>query len=199
MNMQLRVAVLTVAAMGSSLSAQQPYQPPATDQGRVPAFQSGTGGSSFDQSRQPALQSAGTGVGSFDIQSFPSPQVGPMQSQFVPPRPALSPYLNLIRGNNFGGIGAIDYFNFVRPAQQANGSFVGRPLGQNGPYNRTGFGGGLILDPETNLAATTRGAGGPATFLNYGGYFNRLGTIGQGFRTGQQQQQQRAQASQGRR
>src|SRR6185369_9228916 len=108
---------------------------------------------------------------------------------YQPPRPGLSPYLNLTRGGRAGGgagISAVDYYNFVRPAQQALGSYVGR---QPGAYNPAARYGGIGLDPDVQLDPNTslRPAGTPTAFMNYGRYFNSMGTIGLGVRPQQQQ------------
>jgi hypothetical protein len=187
--MTRRIAAIAAVILGGPLVAQTTpppannYQPPATDSGRVPAAQATTPGSSFDGNRIPVLQGAGSGAGGFGgIQSFPDSSAGGgLQQPYVPPQPLLSPYLNLIRGTGGANISAIDYYNFVRPGQQSLGSYAGRQYGA-----APGFGGaagsryGYNVDPETGLATNARPAGAPAVFLNYGSYFNRLGTIGTG-------------------
>src|SRR5262249_25137955 len=138
-------------------------------------------GSQYDENRIPVLQ--GAGGGQFNtIQSFPDTSGGgALPQQFIPPGPQLNPYLNLLRGNNGSGLSAIDVYNFCRPDPQSLGTYGSRPLGA-----APAFGGGartnnyLSVDPETGLATTSRPAGAPAGFQNYGGYFNRLGTIGPG-------------------
>lgn len=124
------------------------------------------------------------------IPSFPTtaqPSVAPVQP-FSPMRPPLSPYLNLFRGGT-GGISAIDYFNFVLPAQQATGSYVGRVPGSS---FRPGVGFTPSLDPDVLLepASSLRPAGIPSVFQNTGGYFNSMGTIGMAGRSRMAQQQQ---------
>lgn len=171
--MKCRIAAAVLALTGIQLSAQTP-----ADSGRVPAISgSNSGASRFDDNRIPVLQGAGQGaIGG--IQSFPDVPGQDTVQPFQPPRPQLSPYLNLIRGNT-AGFSAVDYYNFVRPAQQAVGAFAGRPLGSAPPF---GGGGrfGLTVDPDTGLASTARPTGAPGVFMNYGSYFNRLGTIGPG-------------------
>lgn len=156
-------------AIGGAASAQAPTGTPSNfDQNRIPAYGPGsTGGASYQST----------------IPSFPpqvQPNVGPIQ-QYQPPRPGLSPYLNLTRGANTG-FGAVDYYNFVRPAQQANQQYVGRPYG---PYG--GFGGRFNVDPDVQLDSDSvlRSAGTPTAFMNYGRYFNSMGTIGVGYGRGQ--------------
>ena len=126
--MTRRFATLAAVILTGPLAAQTPpansYQPPATDSGRVPVTQSPSQGSSHDGNRIPVLQGAGAGtVGG--IQSFPDTPTGPLPAPYIPPQPQLNPYLNLLRGTG-GGISAIDYYNFVRPAQQSLGSYAGR-------------------------------------------------------------------------
>jgi hypothetical protein len=100
-----------------------------------------------------------------------------------PPRspagPVLSPYLNL---NNGSGNAGVNYYNFVRPQLQLQqqqqffggmGSFVDPyPLATD-----------ITLDPTGRLP---RSGPPPATFMNYGSYFNSMGTIGVASRGGQQ-------------
>jgi hypothetical protein len=182
--MTRRFALLAATVLASPLVAQTPaannYEPPATDAGRVPAAQqSNPGGSKYDGNRIPVLQGAGSG-GAGGIQSFPDANpAGPIQQQPYTPQPTLNPYLNLLRGSSGSGLSAIDYYNFVRPAQQALGTYGGRPYGA-----APGFGGGgrysYTFDPETGVATSTRPVGTSASFQNYGNYFNRLGTIGSG-------------------
>jgi hypothetical protein len=94
--------------------------------------------------------------------------------------PVLSPYLNLRNGNNNAGV---NYYNFVRPQLQLQQQM------------QNGYGGGSILaiDPyplasNINLDPTgpiPRSTGLPAGFMNYGAYFNTMGTIGAAGRAGQ--------------
>ncbi len=168
--MTRRFAILAAAVMAGPLAAQSP-----SDNGRMPIIQQPGTASKTDDNRIPVLQ----GAGSFgNIQSFPETQApGGLQQQYIPPQPRLSPYLNLLRGSNRSGFSAIDYYNIVRPGQQAINAYNGRPYG-----SAPGFGGrfGGAVDPETGLQASGRSAGTPAVFLSYGSYFNRLGTIGAG-------------------
>lgn len=169
---------LTLVVMVSAMPLEA--QPP-TDGGRQPTYQQpAIPSNSYDQGRQPVLQGAGTG-GNLNIQSFPTTSgVGPVQTQpFSPNYPVLSPYLNLARSGNTPGSLAISYFNFVRPAEQATGSFIGRTPGQ---YSYQRFGQPVGVENEQDLAPASRPAGTPSGFMNTGGYFNRLGTIGAGAR-----------------
>lgn len=175
-----RLTLLTLLLTTGPAFAQSPS--PA-DGGRQPITSSG-GGSSFDQNRIPVTSGAGTGI---NIESFPmnpmpvAPIAGPSQA----PRPQLSPYLNLVRGfGNGGGLTAIDYYNFVRPAEQATGSYTGRAVGL--PLGVAGRSLPSAVDPETGLQSATRAAGTPSAFMNYGSYFNRLGSIGTGGRAAAQ-------------
>jgi hypothetical protein len=168
----IRRAVAMVLVSGGLAAAQTP-----PDQGRQPAFNPGQAGSAVDQGRIPVLDGAGTGL---TIQSFPSMPAGPLPAQQQPafqgPRPVLSPYLNLFAGGVGGGFSAVDYFNLVRPAQQASGSFIGRPMGAQMAPGGRGFAG--AVDPESGLQSSPRPAGTPSSFMTHGGYFNRLGSIG---------------------
>jgi hypothetical protein len=100
----------------------------------------------------------------------------------TPVSPPLSPYLNILGG---GRNPAVNYFNFTRPALQAQQQFqqmqagggpLAAPLGE--PF---GVASGDVLyappgqDPTTRLPTPT---GHVATFGNYAGYYNSLGTIG---------------------
>jgi hypothetical protein len=95
---------------------------------------------------------------------YPNAAVGSAQSP-------LSPYLNLQSGR---GNPAVNYYNFVRPGLQA----------QQQQYS--GYGGFTNIDPfslGTDLTADPtkqlpRPTGVPAYFMNYGGNFNAMGTIG---------------------
>lgn len=171
--MTCRGAAIAMTLLTGPLMAQTPS---ASDGGRVPINQQpNVAGSKNDDNRIPVLQGAGSAGA---IQGFPdSSNPGAIQQPYLPPQPQLNPYLNLLRGTNRGGFGAIDYYNFVRPGQQAIGSYSGRAYGAS-----PGFGGrsGANIDPETGLATSVRSAGVPASFQNYGSYFNRLGTIGPG-------------------
>jgi hypothetical protein len=94
--------------------------------------------------------------------------------------PVLSPYLNLLNGR---GTPAVNYYNFVQPnlqlqQQQLYGGGGFTPLD---PY---GQGTDLTADPTKALPRAT---GLPTTFMNYGGYYNSMGTMGaMGNRGGQQ-------------
>ncbi|MBX7105037.1 MAG: hypothetical protein K1X57_13205 [Gemmataceae bacterium] len=175
---------LFTALLGAGLASGQTPPTPPTDGGRQPiegpTIPPPTG---FDQGRIPVTQGAGTGM---TIQGFPAPTgPAPIAQQMQPSRPVLSPYLNLFRGAGGGGISAVDYYNFVRPAEQTAGSFIGRPFGQSvGPGGR---GIANTVDPETGLQSYARPAGTPSAFMNTGGYFNRMGSIGMAGRAPQAQ------------
>src|SRR5437870_4756773 len=124
------LSVMAGLAMAGRLAAQ----PPAEPLPRTPAYgPDAPGGTTYP----PA------------IPSFPGPSAPAVNApqMYQPPRPGLSPYLNLTRGarGGAGGIGAVDYYNFVRPAQQSLGSYVGR---QPGPFNPANRYGGIGLDPD---------------------------------------------------
>jgi hypothetical protein len=187
-----RQTLLTVAglALAGAAAAQQPtdYQPPAQDKGRAPTYQAQPPVTNrHDQNRVPVIQppaSAGN-VGGL-IQSFPQqpagPVAGPQPQMFSPTPPPLSPYLNLARGfSRGGGLNAIDYYNFVRPITQPQGPYAPRGgAGMAFPYNPVP----ATVDPGVQLTpdAVLRSAGTPSAFMNTGGYFNRMGTIGLGGR-----------------
>lgn len=131
--------------------------------------------------RTPVATSAGVG-NDLSIQSFPqtgAPMGGAPMQPFVAPPPTLSPYLNLFRGGRGSGVTAIDYFNFVRPFTVGSGPNTPRgsmPMSPYGTRSNVTIEPDVILEPDSVL----RSAGVPATFMNSGGYFNRLGTIGAG-------------------
>jgi len=159
--MHLRHYTPVVLAFAGSLAAQEPASQPQ------------------EPRRTPVSTSAGVG-NTLGIQSFPqtgTPMGGVPMQPFVAPPPTLSPYLNLFRGGRGAGVTAIDYFNFVRPQTLGNSPVSPRsPIGTTPFNNRSNvtIEPDVILDPDSVL----RSAGVPATFMNSGGYFNRLGTIG---------------------
>lgn len=97
------------------------------------------------------------------------------QSQFgTPParRPTISPYLNLLRGTNGGGIG-LDYYGIVRPEQQyyraadqfrQDISNLNRRVDEGQTRQQTPESRAL----ETSILSPT---GHPATFFSTGSYF----------------------------
>lgn len=122
--------------------------------------------------------------------------------------PGLSPYLNIAGGvgNNRLNNAAINYFNFARPAIQAqnplSGFYANSALQQQYIATQGAPGDEFIPDPFDVTSGRPRPAGHPTAFFNTGGFFNSLGTIGSarpqaggGFRPQQQQQptQQRQQ------
>lgn len=181
MNIRHTAAMMIALAVTATAGAQQPS---STDANRQPVYQQpNIAPSTFDNGRMPVLQGAGSG-GSLNVQSFPNQSpIQPIPTQpFSNSRPTLSPYLNLFRGGNTSGLAGIDYYNFVRPAQQMEGAFIGRLPGQ-GAVDRFGRG---VVDQATAdqdfLSPAARPAGTPAAFMNTGGYFNRMGSIGMGAR-----------------
>lgn len=93
--------------------------------------------------------------------------------------PPLSPYLNLLNGP--GGPG-VNYYNFVRPQlqlQQQQYYGGGGGITAIDPYPLATD---LTLDPTGRLP---RSSGLPIAFMNYGPYFNSMGTIGLANRGGQ--------------
>jgi hypothetical protein len=118
---------------------------------------------------QPPFQ-PGYGVGGFPV--IPSA------------RPPLSPYLNLLQGT---GNPAVNYFNFTRPALQAQ-QFFQQPPSFGLPPAGEPFGlasTDVASDPRRNLTGQLpRATGHPTTFMNPMGYFNSYGTIGAPFGRG---------------
>jgi len=137
-----------------------------------------------EEGRLPVSIAGSTPLGPPDA-SFPQPYVVPNQMPARNPRPGLSPYLNLTRGAT-NGLNAVDYYNFVRPAQQSLGLYSGRQIG---PYSTATRYGQLGIEPDVQIRpdSVLKSAGSPTTFSNTGTYFNSLGTIGT---TPQQQQTQ---------
>jgi hypothetical protein len=94
------------------------------------------------------------------------PQLGPS------PRPAFSPYLNLLRGNQSP---ALNYYGLVRPQIQARESILG--LQNQVGANQEAIGG--VQAGLTDLTAT----GHQTMFLNHGSYFlTQGGGVGAGGR-----------------
>jgi hypothetical protein len=110
---------------------------------------------------------------------YPYPYPSTAYGQGGRPGPVLSPYLNLLNGR---GNPAVNYYNFVQPnlqmqqQQQMGGGYGFAPLD---PY---GLAFDIGNDPTKRLPAPT---GLPTAFMNYGGSFNSMGTIGTaGYRGG---------------
>lgn len=119
-----------------------------------------------------ALLSVGQASAQYAPYYRPGPQKGP--------GPAVSPYLNLLRGNNT----AVNYYLGVQPLIEQRAMQQQILLGddrRNLPQD---------LGPE-ELFPKLAGTGHPAQFFNYGGYYN-LGV-------NQQQQQQVVPRAPGRR
>jgi hypothetical protein len=110
--------------------------------------------------------------------------VGPAAAQYPYPYPTqgygqgyrpsspLSPYLNLLGGPSNNA--AVNYYNFVRPnlqLQQAQQMYGGGIA----PLDTYSLASDITLDPTKALPRST---GLPTAFMNYGGYFNSMGTIG---------------------
>ena len=93
--------------------------------------------------------------------------------------PPLSPYLNLLNGPGNPGV---NYYNFVRPQlQMQQQQFYGGGGGITAidPYPLATD---ITLDPTGRLPRST---GLPVAYMNYGPYFNSMGTIGVATRGGQ--------------
>jgi hypothetical protein len=109
------------------------------------------------------IAAAGPAVAQYPY-AYPNASVGGTGSP-------LSPYLNLQSGR---GLPGVNYYNFVRPGLQA----------QNQQYSS--YGGYTNIDPYSlgtdinadPTKALPRPSGTAATFMNYGGAFNSMGTIG---------------------
>jgi len=101
----------------------------------------------------------------------------PPQAYGTPPGglagPPLSPYLNLQNGR---GNPAVNYYNFVQPQLQLQQQqyYGGGSTGITAidPYPLATD---ITLDPTGRLPRST---GLPVAFMNYGPYFNSMGTIG---------------------
>jgi hypothetical protein len=113
---------------------------------------------------------------------------GPATAQYPYPYPntaygqgrsgsPLSPYLNLQSGR---GLPGVNYYNFVRPnlQMQQQQTYGGGAIGGVDPYS---------LASDVNAAWTQAYPrptgnlnGPPAAFMNYGGYFNSMGSVGLG-------------------
>jgi hypothetical protein len=79
-------------------------------------------------------------------------------------RPAISPYLNL----NRGGVPAINYFNLVRPQQDAFAAIQGLEYGQE-----------QLQQFQYGAQSPFVGTGHATSFFNYSHYYPRLtGSIG---------------------
>jgi hypothetical protein len=106
---------------------------------------------------------------------YPPPAYGAPAS---PAGPVLSPYLNLLNGPT--GNAGVNYFNFVRPnlqLQQQQQFYGGTGIiAAIDPYPLAT---NIALDPTGPLPRAT---GLPSAFMNYGPYFNSMGTIGQPLR-----------------
>jgi hypothetical protein len=94
----------------------------------------------------------------------------------TPARPPVSPYLNITQGL---GNPAVNYFNFTRPALQAQQFYQ-----QQQSFGPQFMGPSLAsidvalspqYDPTGRYPAPT---GHPSAFGYFGGYFNSMGTIG---------------------
>lgn len=81
-------------------------------------------------------------------------------------RPAISPYLNLLRGQRSGRSFASEYFTRVRPQQEFRGSYnqLGRGLGNlQRQVSQQG------QQRQTSISQT----GHTTSFLSYGGYYQK--------------------------
>ena len=182
--MKRRLSTIGCLVLSSVAFAQS--SPSPDDQNRNPIYAGPTTNAAINPQQAP-------------LAHFPPP-VGAFQTQpgYRPPRPGLNPYLNLFSGA--GGLNAVDYYNYVRPAQQSLGSYVGR---QPGPYTAAQRYGsmGVIMEPEVQLEPGTslRTAGTSSAFMNTGRYFNSMGTIGTPLQVQQITQQPQQQQPVGRR
>ncbi len=109
------------------------------------------------------LAVAAWAAGEARCQTYGRPPVNPF------PRPAFSPYLNLVRPGNPAG----NYFSFVRPQNDFLNS-----LGQL--RQQVGVGQQTVTDLETALAPPTTGHA--TQFLSHRSYFQNNGAPGTGVR-----------------
>jgi hypothetical protein len=93
--------------------------------------------------------------------------------------PPLSPYLNLLNGPGNAGV---NYYNFVRPNLQLQQQGYGGSGGGISAIDPYPLATDITLDPTGRLPRST---GLPTAFMNYGPYFNSMGTIGAAGRGGQ--------------
>jgi hypothetical protein len=103
---------------------------------------------------------------------YPYPYPSTAYSQGGRAGPVLSPYLNLQNGR---GSPAVNYYNFVQPNLQLQQQQLYGGSGGFTPLDPYGIATDLTNDPTKALPRPT---GLPTTFMNYGGYFNSMGTIG---------------------
>jgi hypothetical protein len=108
---------------------------------------------------------------------YPPPGYQPGGASGTPARPPLSPYLNIVNGP--GANPAVNYYNFARPALQAQQYYqqqqsAGLPLPLTEPFGLASAP-PLGLDPSSRMPRPT---GHPAAFMNTSGYFNSMGSIG---------------------
>ena len=91
--------------------------------------------------------------------------------------PPLSPYLNLLNGN---GNPAVNYYNFVRPQLQQQQQM--QAYGGGAMIGIDNYGLGSVLPTNDWTARIPRPSGvlngNPGAFMNYGAYFNSMGSIG---------------------
>lgn len=112
-----------------------------------------------------------------------NPYPYPPQAYGTPPGgmagPPLSPYLNLLNGPGNAGV---NYYNFVRPNLQQQQQSYGGGGGGISAIDPYPLATDITLDPTGRLPRST---GLPVAFMNYGPYFNSMGTIGVASRGGQ--------------
>jgi hypothetical protein len=110
----------------------------------------------------------------YPVGGYPGGYAG--QAYTTPTRPPLSPYLNIFQG---GGNPAVNYYNFTRPALQAQQQQqfqMNQPAqGEQFPLASVDVSADLRYDPTRRIPRPT---GHATAFGNYGGYFNSFGTIG---------------------
>jgi hypothetical protein len=104
---------------------------------------------------------------------YPYPYQSPYGQQQPPSPPVLSPYLNL-RNGNFNNAG-VNYYNFVRPQMQLQQQQMLYGSSYNPALDPYPLASDINVLPDSRLPRAT---GLPVTYMNYGSYFNSLGSIG---------------------
>jgi hypothetical protein len=112
---------------------------------------------------------------------YPYPYPTTAYGQGYQSTPVLSPYLNLRNGR---GSPAVNYYNFVQPNLQLQQQQLYGGGGGVAPLDPYGLATDLSADPTKALPRAT---GLPTAFMNYGGYYNSMGTIGVANNRGGQQ------------
>jgi hypothetical protein len=104
---------------------------------------------------------------------YPYPYQSPYGQQPTYSPPVLSPYLNL-RNGNFNNAG-VNYYNFVRPQLQLQQQQMLYGSSYNPALEPFPLASDINVLPDSRLPRAT---GLPVTYMNYGSYFNSLGSIG---------------------